>query len=69
MTYWETLLHVLKWVGYMIWTLVSIVGTLVCTIDIASKYPTIPQNKLCFFICLVSLIFLVAFVIYKRGLA
>lgn len=69
MTYWETLLHVLKWIGYVIWALVSIVGTLFCTIDIASEYPTIPQNKLCFFICLVLLIFLVAFVIYKRGLA
>ena len=65
MTYLDALVQVFKWIGYIIWFVVSVCGSIFCVLDLTGEAPPCKYSKECLILCIVSLIFMIAFIVYK----
>lgn len=66
MTYLDALVQVFKWLGYLTWLVISVPGSILCILDITSQEPY-KYSKEYLILCLVSFIFMVAFIVYKMS--
>jgi len=64
MTYLEVI-DVFKWIGYLIWAVISIGGTLQFIFDLVEDEEPHKYTKGCLILCIVSLLFFIAFIVYK----
>ena len=68
MTYLDALVQVFKWIGYNAWFLVSIFGTLIFIMDLTNRdEEPYKYSKECLILCIVSLIFMIAYIVYKMS--
>jgi membrane protein DedA with SNARE-associated domain len=67
MTYLDALVQVFKWIGYFIWFLVSTLGTWFFILDLTDEAPPYKYSKECLILCIVSLIFMLAYIVYKMS--
>ena len=66
MTYLDALVQVFKWIGYIIWFVVSVFGSILFIMDVTSEEPY-KYSKEYLILCLVSFVFMLAFIVYKMS--
>lgn len=67
MTYLGALVQVFKWIGYLTWAAISVGGSILFICDIFSDEPEFRYCKEYFVLCIVSLIFMIAYIVYKTS--
>lgn len=65
MTYLDAFVQVIKWIGYLIWGVISIGGTLQFIFDLVEDEESHKYSTECLILCILSFIFFIAFIVYK----